>query len=214
MALRQIRRAGEEIEDIVGALITGQNDVAVTYDDANDELVIDVATRTDEEIEDVVNALLASGGDLNLSYSDNTDTLTVSLADSITVDTLNSADIANAPAETVPIAQGNGSLTMGTVSEAAAYEDVTGSRSVNTVFQNTTGSDLLAIAQFNDSGGRIFMTFNVGDTNGVGTGDVKDRYIGPADGVALFAYIPEDVFYEVVAVSGSLIQWDELEVHT
>jgi hypothetical protein len=214
MTLRQLGQTDEEIEDLIAALITGGPDVSVSYDDANSNLGIDVATTTDEEIEDVVNALLATDSNLNLTYNDSTDTLTVSLDNNISVDSLNNADIATASADTVPVATGTGALAMGTVSEAAAYQDVTNSRSVNTTFQNTTGSDLLAIAQFTDSGGSINMSFNVGDTSGVGNADTKDRFAGTADAISLFAYIPEDVFYFVQATTGSLIQWDELELNT
>jgi hypothetical protein len=93
--------ATESVQDIVGGLITGQNDANVTYDDTNDQLSIDVSTLTSEEVEDTVASFVKSDSNLSWSYDDTNDTLTVSLSDSISVNTLEaSGGVENLPAPT------------------------------------------------------------------------------------------------------------------
>jgi 3D (Asp-Asp-Asp) domain-containing protein len=88
MPLEQLTLSDEQVQDIVGSLVVGQNDANVTYDDVNDQLSVDVSTLSNEEVEDAVASLVTSDSNLSWSYDDTNDTLTVSLSDSISVSTL------------------------------------------------------------------------------------------------------------------------------
>jgi len=89
-------KATESIQDIVGGLIVGQNDANVTYDDTNDQLSVDVSTLTNEQVEDTVASLVSSDSNLSWSYDDVNNTLTISLANSISVNTLEAtAELSN-----------------------------------------------------------------------------------------------------------------------
>lgn len=76
------RRTEENIEDIVGALVTGGTNVTATYDDGADTLTIDTSALNEEEVEDAVAALLSAGNAISLTYNDPGDTLTVAVDES------------------------------------------------------------------------------------------------------------------------------------
>ncbi|QIO25423.1 hypothetical protein [Haloarcula sp. JP-L23] len=70
----------EAIEDWVASLLAGQGNISLTYDDANDQLLVDTSALNEEQVEDAVAGLLASSGNLAWNYDDANDTLTVSLS--------------------------------------------------------------------------------------------------------------------------------------
>lgn len=74
----------EDVEDWIGALVSGQGNVSVTYDDGNDALLVDTAALNQEEVEDAVSGLLSAGDNLSWNYDDANDVLTVSLSGPIT----------------------------------------------------------------------------------------------------------------------------------
>lgn len=74
----------EQIEDWVAALATGGTNITTTYDDANDQLVIDTSALNQEEVEDTVSSLLSASSNLAWNYDDSSDVLTVSLSGPIT----------------------------------------------------------------------------------------------------------------------------------
>jgi len=88
MGKQRVGKTDEQIEDIVNALVSGGNNVTASYDDANDTLTIGTSALDTEEVEDAVASLMSTGSDLSLTYDDSVDTLTVSLADSVSVSTL------------------------------------------------------------------------------------------------------------------------------
>jgi hypothetical protein len=92
--------ATESIEDITAALLTAGDKLTWTYDDANDELLIDTTALDLEEVEDTVAALLTSDSNLTVSYDDANDSLTVGLSDSISVGSLSAADEITDPSGT------------------------------------------------------------------------------------------------------------------
>jgi len=78
----------EEVQDIVGAFVSGGTNVTASYDDANDTLTIE-STDTDtqlsnEEVEDIVAGLLAGSGSTTVSYDDSNDVLTIESTDTDT----------------------------------------------------------------------------------------------------------------------------------
>jgi hypothetical protein len=100
MTIETLGRTDEQIEDVVAALITGKNDVTVSYDDVNSQFSINVSTFTTEEIEDIVSALVSTGSNLSLSYDDANDNLIVSLADSISVSSVEATNTITDPSGT------------------------------------------------------------------------------------------------------------------
>jgi hypothetical protein len=54
MSLKELGKSDEEIEDIVGSLIVGQNDANVTYDDANGQLIISTDVSSIRNSDDVI----------------------------------------------------------------------------------------------------------------------------------------------------------------
>jgi len=82
------RYTDEEAEDAVAAILQGGDKVSVSYDDANETLDVDTSALDTEEVEDAVASLVAADSNLSWSYDDSGDTLTISLADSISVGTL------------------------------------------------------------------------------------------------------------------------------
>jgi len=85
-------KSDEEVQDIVATLINAAGNLSSTYDDANDKLTLDTSGLNTEEVQDAVASLVTAGSNLSWSYDDASDTLTVSLADSISVDTLEADD--------------------------------------------------------------------------------------------------------------------------
>jgi hypothetical protein len=77
-------RTNEEIEDLVATLLDAQGNIAITHDDANDEIQINTSALNEEEVNDAVAGLVASSGNLAWNYDDAGDTLTVSLSGPIT----------------------------------------------------------------------------------------------------------------------------------
>jgi len=65
--------------------------------DSNSDGTIDASSLSTEEIQDIVGALIATDSNISVSYNDGADTLTISLADSISVDTLEATDVLTAP---------------------------------------------------------------------------------------------------------------------
>jgi len=82
MAKKLLGKTDEQIQDIVGSFIVGQNDANLIYDDTNNQLAIDVSTLTNEQVEDIVGSLLTAGNATNLSYDDSGNTLTVDVDES------------------------------------------------------------------------------------------------------------------------------------
>ncbi|MDS0279993.1 hypothetical protein NDI85_19600 [Halomicroarcula sp. S1AR25-4] len=70
----------EAIEDWVAGLLSGQGNISLTYDDANDQLLVDTSALNEEQVEDAVAGLVSSSGNLAWSYDDANNTLTVSLS--------------------------------------------------------------------------------------------------------------------------------------
>ncbi len=75
-------RTNEEIQDVVGAMVTEGTNVTVSYDDTSGTITIN-STYTDtqlstEEVEDIVGALIVGSGNTTVDYSDATSTLTIS----------------------------------------------------------------------------------------------------------------------------------------
>jgi hypothetical protein len=63
----------EQVQDIVGAFITGTGSTTVTYNDAGDALTISSTGKTEEEIQDIVGAQLVTNGshtNITASYDD------------------------------------------------------------------------------------------------------------------------------------------------
>lgn len=82
MAKKLLGKTDEQIQDIVGDLVVGQNDANVTYDDVSNQLAIDISTLTNEQVEDIVGSLLTAGNATNLTYDDSGNTLTVDVDES------------------------------------------------------------------------------------------------------------------------------------
>ena len=83
----------EKAQDAVGTIISGSGGTTVTYDDANNSITVDSTSLTEEQVQDIVASLVSSDSNLSWSYDDPNDTLTISLADSISVATLEAADL-------------------------------------------------------------------------------------------------------------------------
>jgi len=88
MTLKELGLSDEEVQDIVATLINAAGNLSSTYDDANDKLTLDTSGLNTEEVQDAVTTLVTAGSNLSWSYDDANDTLTVSLANSISVNTL------------------------------------------------------------------------------------------------------------------------------
>ena len=77
----------EQVQDIVGAFITGTGSTTVTYNDAGDALTISSTGKTEEEIQDIVGAQLVTNGshtNITASYDDAGDgAVDLSIADSV-----------------------------------------------------------------------------------------------------------------------------------
>lgn len=86
-------RTDEEVEDVVAALIQANGNLSANYDDANDLLKLDTSGLNTEEVEDAVASLITTDSNLSVSYDDANDTLTVSLADSISVTSLDADEV-------------------------------------------------------------------------------------------------------------------------
>lgn len=82
----------EQVQDIVGAFITGTGSTTVTYNDAGDALTISSTGKTEEEIQDIIGAAIATNGShtgVSVSYDDAGDgaiDITVSLSSFSTSD--------------------------------------------------------------------------------------------------------------------------------
>jgi len=91
-------RTDEEIQDIVGTMLSGSGATSVAYDDAAGTISIsstdtDTNTqRTDEEIQDVIGGIISGSGATTVSYDDVANTITVSSTDTNTQ--LSDSDIA------------------------------------------------------------------------------------------------------------------------
>jgi hypothetical protein len=70
----------EAIQDIIANLLVASGDLSMNYDDANDELELDVQTLTTEEVQDTVNSLLSAGDNISFSYDDGGNTLTIDVS--------------------------------------------------------------------------------------------------------------------------------------
>lgn len=79
--------------------------------------------------------------DQNISVSDIVAEGSSTTLQSLDVDELNNADIANVDAETIPTAQGDGSIAMQSIEgfDPSYPEDVTEDREAGTIYQNTSG---------------------------------------------------------------------------
>tara|TARA_R110002020_G_scaffold100855_1_gene238036 strand:+ start:1791 stop:6110 length:4320 start_codon:yes stop_codon:yes gene_type:complete len=77
----------EEVQDIVGAFISGSGATSVAYNDTLNTIVVsstDTDTqRTDEEIMDVIATVLESSGATTIVYDDAGDTITISSTDTM-----------------------------------------------------------------------------------------------------------------------------------
>lgn len=93
----------EAIQDIIPDLLVASGDLSISYDDANDELELDVQTLTTEEVQDTVNSLLASGNAIDLTYDDANDTLTADVTES-------DIDLSNLTGDTDSISEGASNL--------------------------------------------------------------------------------------------------------
>lgn len=72
---------GEQVQDIVGALIAGGAGINVVYDDATGVLTItntSLAGYTDENARDAIGAALVAGGQITIAVNDAGDTITIS----------------------------------------------------------------------------------------------------------------------------------------
>lgn len=76
----RVARSNEEVEDLINELLTAGTGTTITYDDSNDNLIIDGATQyTDELAQDAIASLLVAGNGITLSYNDTEDSLTASI---------------------------------------------------------------------------------------------------------------------------------------
>lgn len=119
----------EQVEDTVGALLTGSGATTVSYDDGSGTLTIDSTdTNTDtqltnEEVEDVVGNLVTGSGATSVSYNDSNDTLVIDSTDTNTdTDTQRTDEeiedvvgtlLSSSEATTVTYDDANGMLTIG-----------------------------------------------------------------------------------------------------
>jgi len=196
-------RTTEQVQDIVGALVSGSGNISATYDDANDVLQIDTSALNTEEVQDAVSQLVSAGGNLSWNYDDANDTLTVSLSgpitgvqvgtdasrspgyfSSVSTDALNTADFANATDGTVPTSQGDGTLAM----ESAGGADDSG----NVLGGTASSSSDVAVGPTatSDSGGP-FASVSVGENASVsGSAGVAigTQSNAPADATSIGAY--------------------------
>lgn len=105
MTLNKVSKSTKEIQDIVGSLVVGSGDVNVTYDEVNDQLSVDVSTLGNDQVENIVVSLVSSDSNLSWSYNESGDTLTISLADSISVNTIESTNTATTETEVANLKQ-------------------------------------------------------------------------------------------------------------
>jgi len=80
----------EEVQDIVGAFVSGGTKATVTYDDSANELVVSATDTqlTNEEVQDIVGAFVSGGTNVTVSYDDSNDALVVSADHDHSGDTL------------------------------------------------------------------------------------------------------------------------------
>jgi len=90
----------EKAQDAVGEIISGSGGTTVTYDDANNSITVDSTFLTEEQVQDIVASLVSSNSNLSWSYDDANDTLTISLADSISVSSLEATNTLTDPSGT------------------------------------------------------------------------------------------------------------------
>lgn len=76
-------RTNEEIEDVIGGLISAGSNVNVDYNDNDNTLTISASDSdtqlSNEEVEDIVNGLLTEGDNVDLTYDDEGNTLEISV---------------------------------------------------------------------------------------------------------------------------------------
>ena len=149
----------EKTQDAVNALLSGGSSVSLTYDDANDDLTIDASTLSNEEVEDILASLVASDSNLSWSYDDEGDTLTISLADSISVSSLEVTD---------SITDANGTTHTDELADASDLASETESKGVASGYNRQTQSVTATIAE--DSGG--------------GSGQTSVTYTNRVNGIA------------------------------
>lgn len=89
------RYTDEEVEDVVGSLLSGGPNVSLSYDDTLDSLTIDTSALNEEEVEDTVSTLLSTDPNLTLNYNDSNDVLKVGLDNSISATSLQAGQIDN-----------------------------------------------------------------------------------------------------------------------
>jgi hypothetical protein len=121
---------------------------------------------------------------------------------SANVDVLNNADLANAASNTVPKAQGDGTLSMAQVGiDPQGYTDVSSNRSKNTVYQNTTGKPIeVNVSMSYSNTGTYGYRIHVG-TSSTSPQEVVVDYdentSGNAERMTGSVIVPDTYYYEV-----------------
>lgn len=112
----------EQVEDIVGALVTAGTNVTVDYDDTAGTLTISATDTqlTDEQLQDKVAAFLTAGTNVTIDYDDTTNTLTIN-ASGGTGGGLNQEQVEDIV----------GAMITGGTNVTVSYDDTTGTVTIN-----------------------------------------------------------------------------------
>lgn len=164
----------EQVQDIVGAFITGTGSTTVTYNDAGDALTISSVGKTEEEIQDIIGAAIATNGShtgVSVSYDDAGDgaiDITVSLAGFSTSD-LSEGSNQYHTTERVQDVVGAQLVTNGSHTNITASYDDVGDGAVDLSISDATIRGKVSVT---DAGGDGSLAYN--STTGVIT------YTGPS----------------------------------